>query len=110
MKRNFIIHVTAENNFSILNRIINVLNRRRVRIKKLLAHEDEYNFRRGGASLLVYTTPEMAEKVKQQLEKLIEVEEARYFPAPPLHEDWINLYTDKSLTPSVYGKINLFNY
>ncbi len=81
MKSDFIIHIAADNNFSILNRIINVLNRRRVRIKKLLAHEDEFDFRRGGATLWVYTTSEMAEKVKQQLEKLIEVEEARCYEA-----------------------------
>lgn len=79
MKRDYTIEITAENNFSILNRIINVLNRRRVRIKKLYAHEDEHNFRKGGATLLLYTTPDMMEKVKHQLEKLIEVESANYF-------------------------------
>lgn len=78
MKRNFTIRVKADNNFSILNRIINVLNRRRVRIRCMVAHEDENDFRRGGATLLVYTTPEMAERVKHQLEKLIEVEQAVY--------------------------------
>ena len=79
MKREFTIEIIAENNFSILNRIINVLNRRRVRIKKLYAHEDEHNFRKGGATLLLYTTPDMMEKVKHQLEKLIEVECANYY-------------------------------
>jgi acetolactate synthase-1/3 small subunit len=78
MKKEFTIEVLAENNFSILNRIINVLNRRRVRIKKLIAHEDESDFRKGGATLLLYTTPEMIEKVRHQLEKLIEVESATY--------------------------------
>ncbi|MDH4057442.1 MAG: hypothetical protein OEU76_01700 [Cyclobacteriaceae bacterium] len=78
MKKDYTIEITAENNFSILNRIINVLNRRRVRIKKLIAHEDEHDFRKGGATLLLYTTPEMIEKVKHQLEKLIEVEKAIY--------------------------------
>lgn len=79
MKKDFTIEVLADNNFSVLNRIINVLNRRRVRIKRLVAHEDEHNFRRGGATMLLHTTPEMIEKVKHQLEKLIEVESAIYF-------------------------------
>lgn len=78
MRKDFTIEITADNNFSILNRIINVLNRRRVRIKKLIAHEHEDDFRRGGATLLLYTTPDVIEKVKQQLEKLIEVEKAEY--------------------------------
>lgn len=79
MKKEFTLEVSADNNFSILNRIVNVLNRRRVRIKKLIAHEHEEDFKRGGAVLLIYTTAEMVEKVKHQLEKLIEVEEARYY-------------------------------
>ena len=76
MKKEYTIEVRADNNFSILNRIINVLNRRRVRIKKLVAHENDDNFRKGGATLLLYTTEEMVEKVRLQLEKLIEVESA----------------------------------
>jgi acetolactate synthase small subunit len=48
MKQEFTIELTADNNFSVLNRIINILNRRRVRIKKLMAHENENDFRRGG--------------------------------------------------------------
>ncbi len=79
MKKDFTIEVLADNNFSVLNRIINVLNRRRVRIKRLVAHEDENDFRRGGATMLLHTTPEMIEKVKHQLEKLIEVESASYY-------------------------------
>jgi acetolactate synthase small subunit len=79
MKKDFTIEVLADNNFSVLNRIINVLNRRRVRIKRLIAHEDENNFRRGGATMLLHTTPEMIIKVKHQLEKLIEVERAIYY-------------------------------
>ena len=78
MKKEFTIEVRSDNNFSILNRIINVLNRRRVRIKKLTAHENDDDFRKGGATLLLYTTPEMVEKVRLQLEKLIEVESASY--------------------------------
>jgi len=75
MKKEFTIEIAADNNFSILNRIVNVLNRRRVRIKKLQAHENEGDFRRGGAVLLLFTTADMVEKVKLQLEKLIEVDE-----------------------------------
>lgn len=78
MKQEFTLELAADNNFSILNRIVNVLNRRRVRIKKLVAHENEGDFRRGGAVLLLYTTAEIMEKIKNQLEKLIEVEEATY--------------------------------
>jgi acetolactate synthase small subunit len=78
MKRDYTVEVLADNNFSILNRIINVLNRRRVRIRKLFAHENEDDFRRGGATLLLYTTPEMITKVKLQLEKLIEVDSVNF--------------------------------
>ena len=79
MKKEFTLELSAENNFSILNRIVNVLNRRRVRIKKLIAHEMEGDFTRGGAILLLYTTSDLMEKVKHQLEKLIEVEYANYY-------------------------------
>ena len=79
MKQEFTLEIAADNNFSILNRIVNVLNRRRVRIKKLIATENEEDFTRGGAVLLLYTTADMIEKVKHQLEKLIEVEAANYF-------------------------------
>jgi acetolactate synthase small subunit len=79
MKQEYTIELSAENNFSILNRIVNVLNRRRVRIKKLIAQEIDEDFRKGGALLLIYTTPEMVEKVKHQLEKLIEVDYANYY-------------------------------
>ena len=78
MKQDFTMELTADNNFSVLNRIINVLNRRRVRIKKLMAFENENNFRQGGVIMLLHTTPDMAEKVKVQLEKLIEVESVSY--------------------------------
>jgi len=79
MKQEYTLELLAENNFSILNRIVNVLNRRRVRIKRLVAHEIAEDFRKGGATLLLYTTPEMMEKVKYQLEKLIEVESVDYY-------------------------------
>jgi acetolactate synthase small subunit len=79
MKEDFTLEIAADNSFSILNRIVNVLNRRRVRIKRLVALEHEEDFRKGVAILLLYTTPDMMEKVKHQVEKLIEVEYANYF-------------------------------
>lgn len=79
MRQDFTLEISADNNFSILNRIVNVLNRRRVRIKKLIAHETEGDILRGGAILLLYTTHDMMEKVKHQIEKLIEVEVANYY-------------------------------
>lgn len=102
MRTDFIIEVLADNNFSVLNRMINVLNRRRVRIKKLIAHENEENFRKGGATMLLHTTPEMIEKVKQQLEKLIEVESAVYYEADFAAKDATSrqAIVDSLLTPS----------
>ncbi len=79
MKQEFTLEIVSDNNFSILNRIVNVLNRRRVRIKKLIAHEYEEDFTRGCAIVLVYTTADLMEKVKHQIEKLIEVEQANYY-------------------------------
>ena len=79
MKQEFTFEIVSDNNFSILNRIVNVLNRRRVRIKKLVAQESEEDFTRGSAIILVYTTADLMEKVKHQLEKLIEVEHANYY-------------------------------
>lgn len=79
MKQEITLEILADNNFSILNRIVNVLNRRRVRIKKLMAMENDDDFTRGIAVLLIYTSVDMAEKVKHQLEKLIEVDRADYF-------------------------------
>lgn len=87
MKQDYSLELSAENNFSILNRIVNVLNRRRVRIKKLNAHEVSHDFRKGGATLLLYTTPEMIEKVKHQLEKLIEVEYVNYHSGEELFHE-----------------------
>ena len=85
MKKEFTLVVNADNNFSILNRIVNVLNRRRVRIKKLIAHENEQDFTRGGAVMLIYTTDDLVEKVKHQLEKCIEVESAKYHEGSSLY-------------------------
>lgn len=79
MKQDYTLEILSDNNFSVLNRIVNVLNRRRVRIKKLIATENEEDFTRGSAILLVYTTPDLIEKLKHQLEKLIEVEQANYY-------------------------------
>lgn len=90
MKQNFTLQITADNNFSILNRIVNVLNRRRVRIKKLIAHENEEDFMKGDAILLVYTTADLMEKIKHQLEKLIEVEHADYFAGSEVYFELSN--------------------
>ena len=79
MKQEFTLAVAADNSFSILNRIVNVLNRRRVRIKKLVAQENDDDIYRGDAILLLYTTGEVMEKLKHHLEKLVEVEYANYY-------------------------------
>lgn len=101
MRTDFIIEVLADNNFSVLNRMINVLNRRRVRIKKLIAHENEEDIHKGGATMLLHTTPEMVEKVKQQLEKLIEVESAIYYEGSLLSKE---LTIDRGqLTVDIYN-------
>lgn len=78
MKEEFTLEIEAENNFSVLNRIINILNRRRVRIRKMMAHENENDFRRGGVIMLLLTTKDMMDRVTDQLEKLIEVDFVKY--------------------------------
>ena len=78
MKEEFTLEIQAENNFSVLNRIINILNRRRVRIKRMMAHENEQDFKRGGVIMLLFTTPDMMDRVTDQLEKLIEVDLVKY--------------------------------
>lgn len=85
MKQDFTLEIHSDNNFSVLNRIVNILNRRRVRIKKLIAHEDEDDFKQGVAVLLLHTTEDMMEKVRHQLEKLIEVESAIYYEGSGLY-------------------------
>lgn len=75
MKKDFTLIVYAENNFSVLNRMINICNRRRVRIKKLLAYELD-NPHRGEACFILHTTADVAEKVQLQVDKLIEVEQS----------------------------------
>lgn len=85
MKEEFTLEIHSDNNFSVINRIVNILNRRRVRIKKLIAHENEDDFKRGVAVLLLLTTDDMMVKVKNQLEKLIEVEQALYYKGSDLY-------------------------
>ena len=94
MKQDFTIEIKSDNNFSVLNRIINILNRRRVRIKKLMAFEQEGDFRRGGAILLLFTTPDLIEKVKVQLEKLIEVEEVNCFEGSNMYLEFSERIVD----------------
>ncbi len=74
MTQDFTLDVFSDNGFNILNRMINICNRRRVRIKSLNAFEFEEDPRRGAACFVLHTTFEMAYKVQQQIEKLIEVE------------------------------------
>ena len=74
MTKDFTLDVFSDNGFNILNRMINICNRRRVRIKSLNAFEFEEDPRRGAACFVLHTTYEMAYKVQQQIEKLIEVE------------------------------------
>ncbi len=77
MNKDFTLEVHADNGFNILNRMINICNRRRVRIKNLYAFQFEENIHKGAASFLLHTTPEMADKVRLQVEKIIEVEKTR---------------------------------
>jgi acetolactate synthase regulatory subunit len=74
MYNDFTLEVKADNGFNVLNRMINICNRRRVRIKSINAFEYEDDVRRGAASFVLHTTKEIAFKVKQQIDKLIEVE------------------------------------
>ncbi len=74
MKKDFTLIVRAENNFSVLNRMINICNRRRIRIKKMVGYELD-DPHRGEASFILHTTHEAAVKVQLQIDKLIEVED-----------------------------------
>ena len=87
MKKDFTLELESDNNFSVLNRIINILNRRRVRIRKMMAHEMENDFRRGGVIMILHTTPDMMERVKDQLEKLIEVDKVVYYEGISMYQD-----------------------
>jgi hypothetical protein len=44
-----------------------------------MAHENENDFRRGGVIMLLFTTPDLMEKVVTQLEKLIEVDSVKVY-------------------------------
>ena len=74
MMANYRLDIFSDNGFNILNRMINICNRRRVRIKSLTAFEFEENVYRGAACFVLHTTYDMAYKVQQQIDKLIEVE------------------------------------
>ena len=74
----FTLEVFSDNGFNILNRMINICNRRRVRIKSFSAFEYEENIYKGAACFVLYTTYEIAYKVQQQIDKLIEVERPVY--------------------------------
>ncbi|MFN8406202.1 MAG: hypothetical protein U0X71_01815 [Sphingobacteriaceae bacterium] len=74
MKNDFTLEVYSENAFSVLNRMINIFNRRRIRIRSLLATELEADYKHGMASFKLHTTAEQLERAMHQLEKLIEVE------------------------------------
>ncbi|GAC1379250.1 MAG: hypothetical protein NVSMB45_01170 [Ginsengibacter sp.] len=76
MNKDFTLDVYSDNGFNILNRMINICNRRRVRIKSLTAFEFEENIYKGAATFVLFTTHEMAVKVQQQIDKLIEVEKS----------------------------------
>ena len=77
MNSDFTLDVFSDNGFNILNRMINICNRRRVRIKSLTAFEFQENIYKGAASFILNTTHEMAFKVQQQIDKLIEVESTK---------------------------------
>ena len=77
MNSDFTLEVFSDNGFNILNRMINICNRRRVRIKNLYAFQFEEDIHKGAASFVLHTTPEMAHKVQLQIEKIIEVEKTR---------------------------------
>ncbi len=89
MKKDFTLIVFAQNNFSVLNRMINICNRRRIRIKKLLGYELE-DPRRGEACFILHDTEEMVNKVRLQIDKLIEVEETQ------LHEGESAFYEEQN--------------
>ncbi|QOR76080.1 MAG: hypothetical protein IMW88_00390 [Thermoflavifilum sp.] len=78
MKKDFSFIVYADNSFGILNRMINAFNRRRIRIRTLMASEDEQNPHTGSAGFILYTTEDMMRKVKPQIEKFIEVDHTHY--------------------------------
>lgn len=84
IKKDFTLEVYAENGFSVLNRMINILNRRRIRIKKILATELDEDYRKGFASFVLHTTTEQLLRTRPQIEKLIEVERTVLIENEPL--------------------------
>ena len=54
MNKDFTLDVFSDNGFNILTRMINICNRRRVRIKSLSAFEFEENFHKGAAAFILY--------------------------------------------------------
>ncbi len=94
MKQDFQLVLLADNNFSVLNRILNILNRRRVRIRSLEAREDATDIHQGSVSMIIHTSADLAEKVRLQMEKLIEVEAVSYRLKPgPQKKNSIIAYT-----------------
>ncbi len=89
IKQNYTIEITSDNNFSVLGRIINVLNRRQVRIRNLIACEDPNDHRRGSATVYVYAQQTMMEHLKKQMEKLIEVDTVHYFETSAPSKDYL---------------------
>ncbi len=77
MEQYFTLEITADSNFSVLPRVINIFARRRVAIKKLLAYENEHDFSKGVVIILLFTTSDRIEKISLQIDKLIEVENVR---------------------------------
>lgn len=84
-KRDFTLEVYAENGFSVLNRMINILNRRRIRIKKITATEFDEDYRKGYACFVLHTTSEQLSRTRPQIEKLIEVERTVLLENEPLN-------------------------
>ena len=102
MTQDFTLDVFSDNGFNILNRMINICNRRRVRIKSLNAFEFEEDPRKGAACFVLHTTFEMAYKVQQQIEKLIEVEKTNLEEAKDtIYKVEKNAYEQKKLIRSL---------
>jgi len=102
MTKDFTLDVFSDNGFNILNRMINICNRRRVRIKSLNAFEFEEDPRKGAACFVLHTNFEMAYKVQQQIEKLIEVDKTTLEEArDTIYKVEKNAYEQKKLIKSL---------
>jgi acetolactate synthase small subunit len=53
----------------------------------MMAHENENDFRRGGVIMLLHTTDDMMDRVKDQLEKLIEVDKVVSYEGSAMYVD-----------------------